>query len=134
MKLHANAALSARQREEIRRLHRDEGVSIRKLAERFSVNPTTIQRWAGRDSPLDLPTSPLHHRSTVTPKYRQAVLEYRSKNPGHGPVRIAVELRGEFPGANRGTILRILQEEGLTRPKPRAARAGKPIPELMGRA
>jgi len=128
MKLHANAALSAKQREEVRRLHTHQGVSVRKLAHRFAVNPTTIQRWVGRPSPLDLSTAPLHPRTSVTPRYRRAVLEYRSRNPHHGPVRIAVELRGAFPQANRGTVLRILQGEGLTRPKPPAARHAQPIP------
>ena len=40
MKLHSQAALTLKQRQKVKRLH-DEGVSIRDLAQRFGVNPTT---------------------------------------------------------------------------------------------
>lgn len=115
MKLHARAALTIKQREEVRRLHVEERMSIRKLAVRFRVNPTTIQRWVGRESPLDKTSAPLHPRRVVTPAYRTAVLECRRVNSDYGPIRIAQELRESFPETNRGTVLRILQEENLTR-------------------
>ena len=128
MKLHANAALTVQQRRTLRQLHLEGGVSIRKLADRFRVNPTTVQRWVNRDSPLDLTTAPLHHGTVVTPEYRAAVVEYRRAHSHHGPIRIAEELRPRFPFANRGTILRILQEENLTHPKPVLPKKHKPIP------
>jgi hypothetical protein len=126
MNLHARAALTLQQREEVRRLHFEENISIRGLAVRFGVNPTTIQRWVKRESPLDKSTAPLRPRRTITEAYRNAVIDYRLVHPGHGPIRIAQELRADFPESNRGTILRILQEEGLTRPptKERKPRKG----------
>jgi hypothetical protein len=128
MKLHAQAALTLAQRTEVRRLHAEEHVSIRALAKRFGVNPTTIQRWVRRASPLDRTSAPLRIRTVITPEYRAAVLAYRQAHPHHGPIRIAQELRGTFAQANRGTILAILQAAGLTRPKPRAPRTHRPIP------
>jgi transposase len=127
MKLHAKAALTIAQRERVRRLHREEGVSIRALAKRFGVNPSTIQRWVHREAPLDRSSAPLRPRRVITEEYRQAVIQWRQENPGHGPVRIAQELASQFPQANRGTVLRILQKEGLTRPKAPARRDRKPI-------
>ena len=128
MKLHAKAALTLAQRTEVRRLHTEEQVSIRALARRFGVNPTTIQRWVRRESPLDRTSAPLHIRTVITPEYRAAVWAYRQAHPQHGPIRIAHELRATFAQANRGTILALLQSAGLTRPKPRAPRTRRPIP------
>ena len=128
MKLHAQAALTLNQRREIQRLHQEEKVSIRELARRFKVNPTTIQRWTGRDSALDKSSAPLHPRTAITAPYRQAVLAARRANPHHGPIRIAQELKAEFAQANRGSVLRLLQAEGLTRPPRKQPRTAQPIP------
>lgn len=128
MELHANAALTLQQRQEVQRLHREDGISIRELAQRFATNPTTIQRWVGRDSPLDRSTAPHRTHSTITPEYRAAVVAYRQGHPRHGPVRIAAEIQGDFPMAHRGTVLRILQEEHLTRPQTSKPREHKHLP------
>jgi len=128
MELHANAALTLKQRRQVHRLHRQEGVSIRELARRFGVNPSTIQRWVKRDTPLDHTSAPISHHTVITPEYRAAVIAYRKAHSKHGPIRIAQELRHRFPWANRGTVLRILQDEGLTRPPPRDKKPRKPIP------
>jgi transposase len=128
MELHANAALTLQQRKEVQRLHREEGISIRELATRFAVNASTIQRWARRDSPLDHSAAPHRTHSTITPEYRTAVVVYRRQHPRHGPIRIAAELQEAFPVAHRGTVLRILQEEHLTRPQAPKPREHHPLP------
>jgi len=128
MKLHANAKLTIKQREEVQRLHWEEKVSVRELAKRFGVNPTTIQRWVSRDVALDKTSSPLHHRTVITPEYRAAVLATRAANADYGPIRIAEELKLDFPFADRGTVLKILQEEGLTRPLKKEPKERTPIP------
>ena len=116
MKLHSQAALTIKQRQEVKRLHQEGHESIRELAHRFHVNPTTIQRWVNRESPLDRSTSPVKTRTVITTQYREAVISHRREYPAHGPIRISHELKTKFPWANRGTVLRILQEEGLSRP------------------
>jgi IS30 family transposase len=52
MKIHANAALTIHQRQEIRRLLL-RGASICDLAAQFHVNPTTVSRCTHRDDPYD---------------------------------------------------------------------------------
>lgn len=128
MKLHALAALTVEQRKEVKRLHEEEAVSIRDLAERFRVNKSTVERWVKRDSPLDRSSAHLTSHTTISPGYRQAVVAYREGHPKHGPIRIARELRAEFPQAHRGTVLKILQEKELTRPRPREQKPRTPIP------
>jgi hypothetical protein len=128
MKLHANASLTIKQREEVWRLHHEENMSIRKLAEKFGVNESTIQRWTGREVPLDKTSAPLCHRTVITPEYRAAVVAFRQAHPAYGPLRIAEGLRAAFPFVNRGTILRILQEEHLTRPPKKERKQRTPIP------
>jgi len=128
MKLHAQAALTLKQRQEVKRLHEQEGISIRELAKRFGVNPTTIQRWYKRNSPLDRSAAPIRHHTVITPEYRKAVISYRKNYPRRGPIRIAQDLKPEFPQANRGTVLPILQQQNLCGPRTRAARDSKPIP------
>jgi hypothetical protein len=129
MRLHARAALTLGQRQEVRRLHLEQRVPIRRLAQRFAVNPTTIQRWVRREAPLDRSSRPRRLRTVITPEYRRAVVDYRRAHPRHGPIRIAQELRRQFLWAHRGTVLAILQRAGLTRqraPRPLATR--RPIP------
>ena len=127
MQLHANAALTVKQREDVKQLHQ-RGLSIRRLAQRFGVNPTTIQRWITRDSPLDHTAAPLRPYTVVTGEYRAAIVGYRQDHPNHGPIRIAQELAQRFPQAHRGTVLRVLQEEGLCRRPPRPQKPSRPIP------
>jgi len=127
MVIHANAALTVKQRQEVRKLHA-QGESIRALAQRFKVDPTTIQRWVGRESALDRTTAPVHHSTVITDEYRAAVIVYRTAHPKHGPIRIAAELVAEHPQANRGNVLRILQQEGLTRPPAQAQKEPGHIP------
>lgn len=127
-RLHGNAALTLKQRQEVRRIYLEQHVPIAQLARRFSVHPRTIRRWIHRSSPRDLSTRPAHPRITITPEYRKAVLEARRAQPYLGPIRLADLLRAEFPQANRGTIGVILRQEGLSRRTPRPARPGKPIP------
>jgi len=127
MSLHGGAALTLKQRTEVRRLHREEGISIRKLAQRFGVNPSTIQVWTHRDCPLDRSAAPHHPRRTVTSTYRAAVMACRKEHPAWGPIRIAAALKGDFPQADRGTVYSLLRQEQLTRPQ-RPKREPNPIP------
>jgi hypothetical protein len=120
--------LTVSQRSELRRRHLQEHASYRQLSQDFKVNLTTVQRWARRDSPLDLSSAPVHHRTVISPEYRAAIIAYRQAHPRHGPIRIAWELAPDHPQANRGTVLRVLQDAGLTRPHRRAPAQPHPIP------
>lgn len=113
MRLHAKAALTIKQRQQVRQLHQ-QGESIRSLARRFGVAERTIRRWANRESPDDRSSAPKHPKRVVTPAYRDAVLAYRQAHPTHGPIRIAHALKPTFAFANRNSVQRILQAEKLT--------------------
>ena len=128
MKLHARAKLTIMQRKEIKRLHEEEKVSIRKLAERFNTSDKTIQKWVHRESPLDKSSAPLEHSTVITPEYREAVIAYRKEHPNRGPITITQALQDRFSQADRGTVLRILQSEGLTKKPAKQKKKRKPIP------
>lgn len=118
MRLHANAALTIKQRRQVKQL-RAQGQSVKALAERFGVHETTIRRWIKRDTPYDRSSIPQRPHRVVTEEYRQAVIAYRQAHPYAGPLRIAQVLVADYPQAHRGTVLLILQAAGLTRPQPK---------------
>lgn len=115
MRYHKNAALTARQRAELRQAFRD-GASVADLARRFDVSPPTARRWATSDDTTDRSSAPHQHgRRVVTDEYRDAVVTLRNANPTWGPRRLADELRGHFPSANCATVWRILNAVGLSK-------------------
>lgn len=117
MSLHGNAGLTIAQRKKVRELYQAGGTSYEKLAMRFGVSKSTIVKWANRENPEDHKSGPKVPNTVITQQYRQAVIDYRSDNEDHGPIRIAHELKKEYPFANRGTVLKILQSANLTKPK-----------------
>lgn len=119
MQYHANAALTVTQRALVRDLAAH-GVTQAELARRFGVHRRTIQRWIARSEPRDRSSAPRQHgRQIVTDAYRAAVLTERTAHPGHGPQRIADDLRARFPTANRATVWRILHAADLSRRAPK---------------
>ena len=115
MKYHANAVLTVHQRRALQRLHWEEGWSVRRIAQHYGINPSTVYRWLQRAEVQDRSSAPHQHgRRVVTDAYREAVLAYRQAQPQHGPRRIAHELRAQFPTANVATVWRILHTAGLS--------------------
>lgn len=127
MHFHANAKLTLKQRQEIRRLHQEEGVSLTTLATTFQINRKTATKWAHRNTAQDHSSAPNHPRTVITEAYRTAVLAYRQAHPAHGPIRIAQALSPTFSKANRETIRQILHQAKLI-PPPRPRPKPKPIP------
>lgn len=122
MHLHSNASLTVCQRRAAKRLFEGGGWTRAQLARKYGVSWKTVNRWVGRDSPLDR-SAPVRAKRVVTPEYEAAVIAYRQAHPHHGPIRIALALQGEFSMAHRGTAALILKQHGLTpkkeaRPKP----------------
>lgn len=130
MHLHANAKLTLKQRQDIRRLHQEEHVSLTTLASRFRVNRKTADKWAHRDTAYDSSSAPAHPHTVITEAYRTAVIAYRQAYPAHGPIRIAQALRPTCPQAHRETIRQILHQANLIspaapRPKPKSIPVGR---------
>ena len=117
MKLHKNAGLTVKQRKQVKEIYAAGGISYAKLAQRFGVSVPTIEKWVKRPSPEDLKSGPRRPKTVISDAYRKAVLDYRAEHENHGPIRIAFELKSAFAFANRGTVLKILQQARLTRPK-----------------
>lgn len=115
MATHKNAALTVRQREQVQQAVRERSASYRQLTDRYGVSLTTIQRWAPRPTSQDRPLGRPAGTGTPAPDYEAAVLVERIRQPRHGPVRIAHDLRPRFVRAHRGTVLALLQAHGLTR-------------------
>jgi transposase len=115
MKLHANASLTIKQRRELKMLY-ESGHSVKALVTRFGVHETTVRRWINRESPEDRSSAPHRRQRVVTDEYRATVIACRQEHPEWGPIRIAQALAPLYPQANRGNILLILQQAGLTRP------------------
>lgn len=111
--MHKNSRLTEAQRKIIQTEVRNRTSTQHQLAKRFGVSRATIQRWAHRDEVTDRRSGPKNPRRVVTAEYRQAVINYRLKHSDRGPITIAAALKEEFPFANRGTVLRILQQEQL---------------------
>lgn len=132
MKLHANAKLLVSQRKEVGRLNREEGVSYRNLAQRFGVNLSTIQRWARRETPLDLSTAPHRRREGLNNIQKEAILEYRKEYPGAGPKTIVAALAERHGKMSHATVGRFLQREGVAAPPPPKT-PRKPEPLKVGR-
>jgi len=119
MKLHANAALTIKQRRQVKQLFDNDKLPIVEIARRFSVSPQTVRRWSGRSDFRDRQVTRRTPR-IVTPEYEQAVIDYRRQHPAHGAIRVALALQADFPFANRGTVAIILKRSGLTeKGKPR---------------
>lgn len=113
MKLHGNAALSIKQRREVKRLHEQEGWSYRRLATKFGVNVTTISRWVRRDSPLDLSTAPINRRKGLSQEQREAIRKYKRENPKAGARTISTVLGRQYGHMCHGTISLFLKAEEL---------------------
>src|SRR5215203_2571038 len=69
---------SARTTEAVRRAIQLRQESVRALAKRFGVSPTTVQKWRKRSTAVDAPMGPKEPRSTVlTPEEEAMVVAFR---------------------------------------------------------
>src|SRR4028119_2106952 len=69
---------SARTTEAVRRAIQLRQESVRSLAKRFGVSPTTVQKWRKRTNTADAPMGPKEPRSTVlTPEEEAIVVAFR---------------------------------------------------------
>ncbi|WP_345240268.1 hypothetical protein [Nibrella saemangeumensis] len=129
MKIHANAALTVKQRQEVKRLFETGQFTKTQLAKQFTTSTKTIGKWVDRSHYQDRSSAPHLPAGSVTDAFRQAVIAYRQAHPWHGPVRIAAELEADYGHFATSTVYLILRQAGLTRPAPakRAKPSGIPV-------
>ena len=116
MRQHTNAALTPRQRTEIQAAVATKTVTQRALALKYGVHLTTIARWAHRP---DGQEKSYGRPPVVATDYQAAIRAHRTEHPTHGPLRIAGELRADFPQAHRTAIWRVLRQAGRSRRAPK---------------
>src|ERR687895_1075659 len=124
---------SARTTEAVRRAIQLRQESVRVLAKRFGVSPTTVQKWRKRSTTADAPMGPKEPRSTVlTPEEEAIVVAFRR----HTLLPLddcLYALQPTIPQLTRSSLHRCLQRHGLSRlpdidgDKPRRSRF-KPYP------
>src|SRR4028119_2279212 len=92
---------SATTTEAVRRAIQRGQESVRALARRHGVSPTTVQKWRKRQTTADLAMGPKEARSTVlTPEQEAVVVAFR------GSVRNSVYGRAVEPQPARASVKR----------------------------
>ncbi len=106
---------SARTTEAVRRAIQLRQESVRALAKRFGVSPTTIQKWRKRSTTADAPMGPKQPRSTVlTPEEEAMVVAFRR----HTLLPLDDCLYGlqpTIPHLTRSSLHRCLERHGISR-------------------
>jgi transposase InsO family protein len=106
---------SARTTEAVRRAIQLRQESVRALAKRFGVSPTTIQKWRKRSTTTDARMGPKEPRSTVlTPEEEAIVVAFRR----HTLLPLDDCLYGlqpTIPHLTRSSLHRCLERHGISR-------------------
>src|SRR5918997_521555 len=106
---------SARTTEAVRRAIQLRQESVRALARRFGVSPTTVQKWRKRATAADAPMGPKQVRSTVlTPGGEAAIVAFRR----HTLLPLddcLYALQPTIPRLTRSSLHRCLQRHGIAR-------------------
>jgi transposase len=112
---------SARTTEAVRRAIQLRQESVRALARRYGVSPTTIQKWRKRSTTADAPMGPKQPRSTVlTPEEEAMIVAFRR----HTLLPLDDCLYGlqpTIPHLTRSSLHRCLERHGISR-----------LPEMKG--
>lgn len=105
----------ARTTQTIRRVIQLQQESVRALARRFGVSPTTIQKWRKRTTTADAAMGPKEPRSTVlTPEQEAMVVAFRR----HTLLPLddcLYALQPSIPHLTRSTLHRCLERHGISR-------------------
>jgi transposase InsO family protein len=106
---------SARTTEAVRRAIQLRQESVRALARRYGVSPTTIQKWRGRSTTADAKMGPKEARSTVlTPEDEAIIVAFRR----HTLLPLDDCLYGlqpTIPHLTRSSLHRCLERHGISR-------------------
>jgi transposase len=106
---------SARTTEAVRRAIQLRQESVRALAKRFGVSPTTVQKWRKRTTTTDAPMGPKEVRSTVlSPEEEAIVIAFRR----HTLLPLddcLYALQATIPHLTRSSLHRCLQRHGISR-------------------
>jgi len=129
MKLHKNASLTLKHRQQIKDLCATGDFTQQELSVKFGVTRKTISKWVNRTSVEDCNNRPKKTKS-ITSDFISAVKTYRENDTTshHGKVRIAFELKEKHPCCNPSNVYLVLKQLELNKAKSAKPNVSKQIP------
>jgi transposase InsO family protein len=106
---------SARTTEAVRRAIQLRQESVRALAKRYGVSPTTVQKWRKRQTPADAPMGPKEPRSTVLTAEEEALIVAFRRHTLLPLDDCLYGLQPTIPHLTRSSLHRCLQRHGISR-------------------
>src|SRR5215210_2104764 len=106
---------SARTTEAVRRAIQLRQESVRALARRFGVSPTTIQKWRKRSTTADAKMGPKVARSTVLAPEEEAIVVAFRRHTLLPLDDCLYALQPTIPHLTRSSLHRCLQRNGISR-------------------
>jgi transposase InsO family protein len=106
---------SARTTEAIRRAIQLQQESVRALAQRFGISPTTVQKWRKRTTTSDAPMGPKEVRSTVLLAEEEAMIVAFRRHTLLPLDDCLYALQPTIPHLTRSALHRCLQRHGISR-------------------
>lgn len=109
--LHGSARTTAAVR---RALQRSEE-SVRALAKRYGISPTTVQKWRKRETTADKPMGPAEPHSTILSLEQEAMIVAFRRHTLLPLDDCLYALQPSIPGLTRSSLHRCLQRHGISR-------------------
>ena len=106
---------SATTTEAIRRAIQRSEESVRALAGRYSISPTTVQKWRKRATVSDQPMGPAEPHSTVLSIEHEAMIVAFRRHSLLPLDDCLYALQPAIPGLTRSSLHRCLQRHGISR-------------------
>jgi transposase-like protein len=130
MRIHQNARLTPKQRQQVQTLYATGQHSQSSLAGQFGTTRKTIAKWVRREQVQDARSTPRTVRRRISKEFEQAVPAYR-QDPltcHHGKVRIAHELKAAHPCSNPSNVYLVLKRLHLSQLRPVRPKSESPLP------
>ena len=106
---------SARTTEAVRRAIQRSEESVRALARRYGISPTTVQKWRKRETVVDQPMGPSEPKSTVLSLEQEAMIVAFRRHTLLPLDDCLYALQPSIPGLTRSSLHRCLQRHGISR-------------------
>src|SRR5215207_5099696 len=106
---------SARTTKAVRRAIQLRQASVRALAKRFGISPTTVQKWRKRTATADAKMGPTEPRSTVLTAEEEAIIVAFRRHTLLPLDDCLYGLQPTIPHLTRSTLHRCLERHGISR-------------------
>jgi transposase len=130
MKIHINASLTPKQRQNVKDLYATGQYTQEQLANQFNVTRKTIGKWLSRATVLDAVSPRKSVTSRITSEFENDVKSYRENllTSHHGKVRIAFELSAKHTCSNPSNVYTVLKRLQLNKAKPVKVQVTQKLP------